>query len=68
MSARSDLTLEEWDMLLRLNRGPPESQLLPGTIFRRLKELGLATERGGQRRVSEAGKRLILRQKDEAGI
>ena len=64
MASRADLTAEEWDSLLRLNRGPPESQLLPGTIFVRLMELGLASERAGQRRVSERGKQLILKHKD----
>ncbi len=63
-AGRADLTPEEWESLLRLNRGPPESLLLPGTIFTRLADLGLATERAGQRRVSERGKQLILRNKD----
>lgn len=64
MVARADLTPEEWEALLRLNRGPPEALLLPGTIFARLKELGLVLERGAQRRVSDRGKQLILKHKD----
>ena len=64
MAGRADLTPEEWEALQRLNRGPPESRLLPGTIFVRLAELGLAIERGGQRRVSDRGKQLILRNTD----
>ena len=64
MVDRSDLTDEEWEMLLRLDRGPPESRLVPGTILERLLEIRLATRRAGQPRVSEAGKRLILRHRD----
>ena len=64
MSTRPDLTAEEWEALERLNRGPPEALLLPATILERLRELGLAIERGGQRRISDRGKQLILRQKD----
>ena len=64
MSARPDLTAEEWEALQRLNRGPPEALLLPATIVERLRELDLAIERGGQRRISDRGKQLILRQKD----
>ena len=64
MVSRADLTPEEWEALQRLNRGPPEALLLPGTIFMRLAELGLAWERLGQRRVSDRGKQLILRHKD----
>lgn len=63
-ASRADLTPEEWEALLRLNRGPPEARLLPGTIMLRLSELGLALERGGERRVSDRGKQLILRHKD----
>lgn len=63
-ASRADLTPEEWEALLRLNRGPPESRLLPGTIFERLRELGFAVERAGQRRVSDRGKQLILRHTD----
>ncbi len=64
MTGRHDLTAEEWEALLRLNRGKPEALLVPGTILSRLAGLGLAIERAGQRRVSEAGKQLILKQKD----
>lgn len=67
MLTRGDLTDEEWDSLQRLDRGPPESGLVPGTILARLVEIGLALERGGRRRVSEAGKRLLLREKHETG-
>jgi hypothetical protein len=56
-----DLTAEEWDALLRLNRGAPEARLVPSTILERLIELGLALERGGNRRVTDRGKQLILR-------
>ena len=64
MVERHDLTAEEWESLERLSRGKPEALLVPGTILSRLAELGLAIERAGQRRVSEAGKQLILKQKD----
>lgn len=67
MVVRADLTDEEWESLQRLDRGPPESSFVPGTILARLIEIGLAGERGGRRRVSEAGKRLILRDKHESG-
>ena len=40
------------------------SLLVPGTIMERLVELGLAQLRGGQRRVSDRGKALILRHRD----
>ena len=69
MSAgRVDLTEEEWDALHRIHRGPPESQLVPSTVAMRLVEVGLAVERNGRRRVSEAGRRLILRRRDDAKI
>ncbi len=69
MSAgRFDLTEEEWDALHRIHRGPPESQLVPSTVTGRLIEIGLATERNGRRRVSETGRKLILRRRDEAKI
>ena len=61
---RADLTAEEWEALQRLNRGAPESLLVPGTSMERLVELGLAQLRGGQRRVSDRGKALILRHRD----
>ena len=64
MASRADLTAEEWEALHRVNRGAPESGLVPATIMLRLHELGLASERAGQRRVSEAGKQLILRHRD----
>lgn len=64
MVGRQDLTPEEWEALQRLARGKPESALVPGTFVSRLVEIGLAVERGGQRRVSEAGKQLILKYKD----
>lgn len=58
-----DLTAEEWEALQRLNRGAPESKLVPRVILERLIELGLASERGGQRRVTDHAKQLILRQR-----
>ena len=64
MASRADLTLEEWEALLRLNRGAPEAKLVPGTIVERLVALGLASGRAGQGRVSERGKELILRYKE----
>ena len=64
MVSRADLTPEEWESLQRLNRGPPEATLLPGTVFMRLAELGLAWERTGQRRLTDRGKQLILKHKD----
>ena len=67
MSAgRSDLTDEEWEMLGRINRGPPESRLVPATILERLVELRLASVRGRQPRITDLGKQLILREKDKA--
>ena len=57
----ADLTREEWEALLRINRGSPEAKLVPGTVMERLAELGLALERDGRRRVSDRGKQLILR-------
>lgn len=62
---RNDLTGEEWDALQRLNRGPPEANLVPETIYARLAEVGLALMRGGQRRISDRGKRLILWDRDD---
>ena len=67
MVDRPDLTDEEWEMLQRLNRGAPESRLVPGTILARLVELRLAVMRGGAGRVSEAGKQLILRHSRRTG-
>jgi hypothetical protein len=61
----ADLTLEEWEALQRLNRGAPEARLVPATVAERLVRLGLVLERGGQRRVSDRGKQLILRHKDQ---
>jgi len=61
MVERSDLTDEEWEALNRVNRGPPESRLVPATIAERLHRLGLTAERGGQRRVTDSGKRFLLR-------
>jgi hypothetical protein len=69
MSAGSfDLTEEEWDALQRIHRGPPESQLVPSTVVGRLVEIGLAVERNGRRRVSENGRKLILRRRDDAKV
>ncbi len=65
---RFDLTEEEWDALQRIHRGPPESQLVPSTVAQRLVEIGLALERNGRRRVSESGRKLILRRRDDVGI
>lgn len=62
---RADLTAEEWEALQRLNRGAPESKLVPGTIAQRLIEAGLAAKRAGQRRVTDRGKALILRHRDD---
>ena len=62
--SRADLTVEEWDCLQRIHRGAPEATLVPGTIMERLAELGLAFETGGRRRLSEAGRRLILKSRD----
>ena len=61
-----DLTEEEWDALHRIHRGPPESQLVPSTLVGRLIEIGLAVERNGRRRVSETGRKLMLRRRDDA--
>ena len=61
-----DLTDEEWEALHRVKRGPPEASLVPATIRARLVELGLVVERAGAIRVSEAGRRLILRYGDDA--
>ncbi len=63
-----DLTQEEWDALHRIYRGPPESQLVPATVAGRLIEIGLAVEPNGRRRVSEAGRKLILRRRDDAKL
>ena len=69
MSAgRADLTEEEWEALHRIHRGPPESELVPATVAARLVEVGLALERNGRRRVSESGRKLILRRRDDARI
>jgi hypothetical protein len=69
MSApRVDLTEEEWDALHRIHRGPPEADLVPTTVAQRLVEIGLALERNGRRRVSEGGRKLILRCRDDAKI
>lgn len=65
MTPRLDLTDEEWQALHRLNRGAPEARLVPATIRMRLVALGLAVERAGVARVSDLGKRLILRHGDE---
>ena len=65
---RFDLTEEEWDALHRIHRGPPESELVPSTVVGRLVEIGLALERNGRRRVSESGRKLILRRRDDARI
>lgn len=62
---REELTAEEWDALLRINRGPPEAGLVPATICERFSELGLAQVRGGQRRISDRGKRLIGWDRDD---
>ncbi len=67
-SSRFDLTDEEWDALQRIHRGPPEAQLVPSTVAARLIEIGLAVERNGRRRVSESGRKLILRRRDDARI
>jgi hypothetical protein len=61
-----DLTDEEWEALHRVKRGPPEALLVPATIRTRLIGLGLIVERAGAVRVSDAGKRLILRYGDDA--
>ena len=61
MGDAPDLTTEEWEALLRLNRGQPEAGLVPSLIFDRLAQLGLASYRAGRRRVSDRGKQLILR-------
>ena len=60
-----DLTDEEWESLHRVKRGPPEASLVPATIRTRLIELGLVVERAGAIRVSDAGKRLILKYGDD---
>ncbi len=65
---RFDLTEEEWDALHRIHRGPPESELVPSTVAGRLMEIGLALERNGRRRVTESGRKLILRRRDDANI
>ncbi len=66
--SRFDLTDEEWDALHRIHRGPPEANLVPSTVAERLVEIGLAAERNGRRRVTESGRKLILRRRDDAGI
>ncbi len=63
-----DLTEEEWDALQRIHRGPPEADLVPSTVVGRLVEIGLALERNGRRRISENGRKLILRRRDDAKI
>lgn len=65
MAGRSALTPEEWEALHRLSRGAPEALLVPATIMGRLVELGLATDRAGQRRVSDHGRQLILSRKHD---
>ncbi len=65
---RFDLTEKEWDALQRIDRGPPEAELVPSTVVGRLVEIGLALERNGRRRISENGRKLILRRRDDAKI
>ena len=60
-----DLTDEEWEALHRVRRGPPEALLVPATIRTHLIDLGLVYERAGAVRLSEAGRRLILKYGDE---
>jgi hypothetical protein len=62
---RSDLSDEEWEALHRLNRGQPEAGLVPPLMQDLLIEFGLATRRRGEVAISPAGKRMVLKHKNE---
>lgn len=63
---RSDLSDEEWEALHRLNRGRPESLFVPPLMLDLLSDLGLAVRRRDGPAPSQAGKRLILKHKNDA--
>ncbi|SEQ34591.1 hypothetical protein SAMN05216548_10445 [Faunimonas pinastri] len=64
MQDRLDLTDEEWEALLRVSRGAPESRLVPRTILERLIEMGLAVEARGAPSVSPRARRIITRSRE----
>jgi hypothetical protein len=64
MIGRAEMSDEEWEALHRINRGAPESRLVPPLMVAFLIEHGLAQERRGALMVSDAGKRLLLRHKN----
>lgn len=62
---RSDLSDEEWEALHRLNRGRPEAGFVPPLMQDLLVEFGLAVRRRGEVAISPAGKRMILKHKND---
>jgi hypothetical protein len=60
---RSELFDEEWEALMRISRGVPESRLVPSVLVGILVDGGLAIRRGRSPALSEAGKKLILKHK-----
>lgn len=61
--SRDDLSAEEWEALLRVSRGDPEARLVPSVLVGILQDAGLVTLTRGKPSLSQAGKRLILKQK-----
>lgn len=64
MIGRAEMSDEEWEALHRVNRGAPESGLVPPLMAAFLIEHGLVQNRRGTLAVSDAGKRLLLRHKN----
>jgi hypothetical protein len=67
-ASRSDFSDEEWEALQRISRGMPEAGLVPSVMVDILVQAGVASRRGRRPSVSEAGKRLILKEKQWQGL
>ncbi len=67
-AVRADFSDEEWEALLRVSRGMPEAGLVPGVLIAILHEAGVVRTRGRHPTLSEAGKRLILKEKQWHGL